>query len=640
MIQLSCEKISKSFGTKNVLDQVSFSVSDGNRLGIVGSNGAGKTTLFKLITGILPCDSGNIYIAKNLTIGYLEQNESVDSSRTIWEELLTVYAPVLELEKQLRLLEEQISSRTDRDSSEYSRLTEEYGELLELFAEKDGYIYESHMRGVLTGLGFKPDEFQQPIWQLSGGEKTRVALAKLLLRKPGLLLLDEPTNHLDLDAVQWLEGFLKDYSGTIMIISHDRYFLDSLCDCILEIENCRGELFQGNYTQYRRKRQQLREIREKEYELQQKEIRRQEEIIRRFRSFNREKSIRAAESRQKALDRIVPVERPAYTEDIRMSFGIKKQSGNDVLRADNLAMAFDERPLFRNVSFSLERGDRVGIIGPNGVGKTTLFRILLGQLKPASGSFQYGTNVDIGYYDQEQSSLSPDKTVIEELWDAFPLLTETRIRNTLALFLFKGDDVYKSIRQLSGGERGRVLLAKLMLAENNMLLLDEPTNHLDMASKEVLEESLRDYPGTLLIISHDRYFLNKIANRIILLEENGTTEYLGNYDDYLEKRNNEDQLLALNTRENPEKTKTAQKEERKREREERQKQKAFQQLLKETEELIHQLETEVGSLEKQLCDPELYQDAARMLDIQQQYNKAKASLDAAYEKWMELQENT
>ncbi|HHY82450.1 MAG TPA: ABC-F type ribosomal protection protein [Clostridiales bacterium] len=640
MIQLSCEKISKSFGTHKVLDQVSFSVNDGSRMGIVGSNGAGKTTLFKLITGMLSCDSGNIYIAKNLTIGYLEQNEAVDSSRTIWEELLTVYAPVLNLEKQMRMLEKQISECSDTDSPEYHRLTAEYGELLESFAEKDGYSYESHMRGVLAGLGFKPVEFNQPVWQLSGGEKTRVALAKLLLKKPGLLLLDEPTNHLDLDAVQWLEGFLKDYPGTILIISHDRYFLDSLCDCILEIENCKGEFYQGNYTQYRRKRQQQKEIQEKEYELQQREIRRQEEIIKRYRSFNREKSIRAAESRQKALDKMVLVEKPAYTEDIRMSFNVKKQSGYDVLRVENLSMAFNGKPLFSNVSFSLKKGDRVGIIGPNGIGKTTLFRILLGQLLPASGQVQFGTNVDIGYYDQEQSSLSPDKTVIEELWDAFPLLTETQIRNTLALFLFKGDDVYKSIRQLSGGERGRVMLSKLMLAKNNLMLLDEPTNHLDMASKEVLEESLADYPGTLLIISHDRYFLNKIVNRIILFEENGATEYLGNYNDYLEKRKNEELLKSLNAEELPEKTKTAIKEERKREREERQKQRAFQQLLKEIEDKIHSLEAEVENLEKLMCDPGLYQDAARMMDIQQQYNKAKASLDAAYEKWLELQDSS
>jgi len=609
-------------------------------MGIVGSNGAGKTTLFKLITGMLSCDSGNIYIAKNLTIGYLEQNEAVDSSRTIWEELLTVYAPVLNLEKQMRMLEKQISECSDTDSPEYHRLTAEYGELLESFAEKDGYSYESHMRGVLAGLGFKPVEFNQPVWQLSGGEKTRVALAKLLLKKPGLLLLDEPTNHLDLDAVQWLEGFLKDYPGTILIISHDRYFLDSLCDCILEIENCKGEFYQGNYTQYRRKRQQQKEIQEKEYELQQREIRRQEEIIKRYRSFNREKSIRAAESRQKALDKMVLVEKPAYTEDIRMSFNVKKQSGYDVLRVENLSMAFNGKPLFSNVSFSLKKGDRVGIIGPNGIGKTTLFRILLGQLLPASGQVQFGTNVDIGYYDQEQSSLSPDKTVIEELWDAFPLLTETQIRNTLALFLFKGDDVYKSIRQLSGGERGRVMLSKLMLAKNNLMLLDEPTNHLDMASKEVLEESLADYPGTLLIISHDRYFLNKIVNRIILFEENGATEYLGNYNDYLEKRKNEELLKSLNAEELPEKTKTAIKEERKREREERQKQRAFQQLLKEIEDKIHSLEAEVENLEKLMCDPGLYQDAARMMDIQQQYNKAKASLDAAYEKWLELQDSS
>jgi ATP-binding cassette subfamily F protein 3 len=622
-----------------ILEEITFSVSDGTCMGIVGTNGAGKTTLFKIITGVLPYDNGNLYKAKDLTIGYLEQNEAVDSSRTVWEEVLTVYEATLEIEKKIRSLEHSISRHTDTEDPEYISLSEEYAALLELFAEKDGYIYESHMRGILTGLGFSADEFQQPIWQLSGGQKTRVALAKLLLRKPGLLLLDEPTNHLDLDATQWLEGFLKDYDGTILMISHDRYFLDRLCSCILEVENHKSILFQGNYSEYHRKKEQMKEIQEKEYELQQKEIQRQEAIIQRYRSYNREKSIKAAESRQKALDRIVQVDRPVYLEDIRMSFHAKKHSGNDILKAEDLAMAFDGKPLFENVSFSLEKGDRVGIIGPNGIGKTTLFRILLGQMQPVFGELNYGTGVDIGHYDQEQSSLNPDNTVIEELWNAFPLLTETQVRNTLALFLFRGDDVYKNIRQLSGGERGRVMLAKLMLAGNNFLLLDEPTNHLDMASKEVLEESLEDYPGTILVISHDRYFLNKIVNRVLLFEETGITEYLGNYDDYVERRNNTALLKSLQEEEPAGKTKTAQKEERRKEREERQKRNALTQLLKDTENKIKTLEEKAKELEDKLCDPELYQDAAKMLETQQQYNEVKNELDAAYEEWLEFQDS-
>lgn len=639
MILLSCDKITKSFGINTILNEISFSVNEGNKMGIVGPNGAGKTTLFKLITGELLCDSGSIYQSKELSIGYLEQNESVDSSNSIWEELLLVYAPVLEMEKHIRYLETRISQHTDMNNPEYLELAEEYSTLLDQFAEKDGYIYESHMRGILTGLGFKSEEFYQPIWQLSGGQKTRVALAKLLLRKPDLLLLDEPTNHLDLDAVQWLESFLRDYSGTILMISHDRYFLDSLCNSILEIENKSAALYQGNYTLYLRRKQEKRENLQKEYILQQKEIQRQEEIIQRYRSFNREKSIRAAESRQRALDKLERVEKPTYQEDVRMSFQVKKHSGNDVLMVEDLGMTFDGRKLFENVTFSMKKGDRVGIIGPNGVGKTTLFRILLGQLPPTTGSFSFGTGVDIGYYDQEQSSLSPDRSALEELWSTFPSLTETQIRNTLALFLLRGDDVYKSIHQLSGGERGRIMLSKLMLAENNFMLMDEPTNHLDMATKEVLEDSLKDYTGSLLLISHDRYFLNKIVNRILVLEESGITEYLGNYDDYQEKKRNQELMEALEAEGPVEKTRTALKEDRKKEREARQRQKAFQNQMQSMEQQIHSLEEEVQKLEEQLSDTALYEDTVKMLEVQQCYSQTKASLEEAYEKWMELQES-
>ena len=637
MILLSCDKITKSFGISTILEQVTFTVKSGNRIGVVGTNGAGKTTLFKIITGVLPYDEGSIYKAKDLSIGYLEQNQGVDSSNTVWDELLTTYEPVLEMEKRLRSLEKQISAYTDTQNPDYIKLAEEYSGLIEKFEENDGYSYESHMRGVLLGLGFDNEEFNQPIWQLSGGQKTKVALAKLLLEKPDLLLLDEPTNHLDLEAVQWLEGFLTEYHGTLLIISHDRYFLDSLCDHILEIENRKGALYQGNYSQYRRKKQLQFKTQLKEYELQQKEIRRQEEIIQRFRSFNREKSIKAANSRQKALDKMQRLEKPVNTDDIRMSFYVNRHSGNDVLQVKDLKMTFDNKDLFANISFYLKKGDRVGIIGPNGVGKTTLFRIILKELQPSGGTINYGTGVDIGYYDQEQSSLSPNKSILNEVWDAFPNLTETQIRNTLALFLFRGDDVYKPIHQLSGGERGRVMLSKLMLAGNNLLILDEPTNHLDMASKEVLEDSLMDYPGTMLIISHDRYFLNKIANRILEFNQNGITEYLGNYNDYLDKKRNQKLFASLEKDEPAAKTRTTLKEERRKERQEREKQKAFRQLLKDVEGKIQTLESETRELEKLLYDPDLYKDADKMLEIQKQYNEKKHDLDAAYEEWLELQ---
>ena len=636
MIILSCEKISKSFGVDVILDELTFSVAKGARMGIVGANGAGKTTLFKLITGTMPFDSGNIYKAKNLSIGYLEQNESVDSAKTVWEELLTVYSSTLEMEKKIRSLEHDISLHTNTDDPAYIELTDEYTALMDAFVERDGYIYESLMRGVLIGLGFTNLEFDQPIWQLSGGQKTRVALSKLLLRKPDLLLLDEPTNHLDLDAAQWLEGFLKDYSGTIVTISHDRYFLDRLSNCILDIENHKCMLFQGNYTDYYMKKQQLIESQEKDFLLQQKEVERQEAIIRRYRSFNREKSIKAAESRQKALDKIVLVDKPVFIEDIRMSFDAKRHSGNDVLKVNELSMSFEENSLFENISFSLEKGDRVGIIGANGTGKTTLFNLLLERMQAISGEIKYGTGVDIGYYDQEQSSLTPENTAIDELWNSFPQLTQTQIRNTLALFLFRGDDVYKNINKLSGGERGRVMLAKLMLAENNFLLLDEPTNHLDMASKEILEASLEDYSGTILVISHDRYFLNKIVNRILLLEDKRITEYLGNYDDYIERKNNQTLLNILNAEVPVEKTKTALKEERKKKQDEKQKKKVFSQLLSTMEDNIKSLEERVKQLEKDLCDPKLYLDVDKMREIQQEYNKVKVTLESTYDEWLSL----
>lgn len=639
MILLSCDKITKSFGVNTILNEISFSVNEGNKMGVVGPNGAGKTTLFRLMVGELPSDSGSIYQSKKLSTGYLKQNESVSSSNTIWEELLHVYAPVLKIEKQIRYLENQISQLSNMDDPKYLEIEEEYSLLLDQFAEKDGYIYESHMRGILTGLGFSTEEFHQPIRQLSGGQKTRVALAKLLLKKPDLLLLDEPTNHLDLDAIQWLENFLKDYTGTILMISHDRYFLDGLCDCILGIENKKAELYQGNYSLYQRQKQENRENQKKEYSLQQKEIHRQEEIIKRYRSFNREKSIRAAESRQKALDKMVRFEKPAYMEDVRMSFHTGKHPGNDVLRVEDLSMNFDDRKLFENVSFSIKKGDRVGIIGSNGVGKTTLFRILLRQMTPTSGNVHFGTGVDIGYYDQDQSSLSPNRTTLEELWHAFPGLTETQIRNTLALFLLRGDDVYKSIQQLSGGERGRVMLSKLMLAEKNFMLLDEPTNHLDMPTKEVLEDSLKDYTGTLLMISHDRYFLNKIVNRIFVFEEKGITEYLGNYDDYIEKKKNQEQIQKLEEAMPIEKTRTAQRQSRRKEREEREKQKAFHQQMQDMEEHIRNLEEEVQELEEQLNDTTLYENTSKMLEVQQIYSQTKASLEKAYEEWLLLHES-
>ena len=445
-------------------------------------------------------------------MAYLPQN-TVLCRKTIWDELMEVFRPLLDMEETLRQMEAKMADYISMDEGEYTRLLNEYSRLQETFDRQGGYSYESFIRGVLVGLGFSPEEFDSPIDHLSGGQKTRVALAKVLLEKPSLLLLDEPTNHLDLDAMQWLEEYLQSYPGTIMVISHDRYFLDALCDHILEVENKTARLYSGNYSSYVDQKAQWIAQREREYKAQQREIARQEEIIERYRSFNREKSIRAAESRQKRLDKMERVEKVYHGDQISFSFDIDRQSGRDVLAVDSLSKAFGDNRLFEDISFNIRLGDRVALIGPNGCGKSTLFKIILGKIPPSSGTVKTGTGVEIGYYDQELQSLDPNNTVLEELWRDFPQMRETEIRNALAARLFRGDSVYKSVGSLSGGEKGHLLLTKLVLANNNFLLLDEPTNHLDMPSREELERALLEFPGTILMISHDRYFLNKLANR-------------------------------------------------------------------------------------------------------------------------------
>jgi ATP-binding cassette subfamily F protein 3 len=581
-------------------------------------------------------DSGNIYISKNMTIGYLPQNTVLESNNTIWDELMQVFSSVIEIEKRLRQIEIEMSNYHSMNERQYQKLLDDYSALQEKFEKCNGYNYRSLIRGVLSGLGFTAEEYEQPICQLSGGQKTRIALGKILLEKPDILLLDEPTNHLDLDATQWLEGYLSEYPGTILMISHDRYFLDNLCDSILEIENGRSSFFKGNYSEYNRKKQQLNEQHQKEYELQQKEIARQQQIIQRFRSFNREKSIRAAESRQKALDRMEKIEKVYMPESIRFTFDIRKQSGQDVLFVQDVTKSFGSQPLFENISFSIHRGDRVGIIGPNGCGKSTLLKIILGDMKPSSGKIVLGTGVEIGYYDQELTSLHKENDILNEVWNDFPNLTELEIRNALAAFLFKGDDVYKIIGSLSGGEKSRVLLTKLMLSGNNFLLLDEPTNNLDMASRERLEKALLEYPGTILVVSHDRYFLNKIVDRILAMEPDGIKEYLGNYNDYLEKK----KAFAAFQEPQPnlEPTKTALKEERKRQRQEQEKRRQKQKEINNLEDCISKLEEKIKLLEEQMCDPALYGDLETMLKIQQEYKETKEHLDVVYSQWMQMTE--
>ena len=636
MIVLACDKVTKSFGIDIILNQITFSVNAGERIGVVGGNGAGKSTLFKIIAGILPMDSGEIYKAKDTTLGYLPQNTVLESDKTIWDELMQVFAPVLELERDLRKMEQQMADYDSMDETQYLKLLNEYSKLQESFEEQGGYSYESYIKGVLTGLGFLPEEFQMPIPHLSGGQKTRVALAKVLLEKPNILLLDEPTNHLDLDAIQWLEDYLSVYPGTVMIISHDRYFLDSLCNNILEIENTTCRLYKGNYTSYQKQKSQWIAQREKEYTAQQKEIARQQEIIERYRSINTEKSVKAAESRQKMLDKMEKVEKVYYAQQAHFSFDINRQSGRDVLMVDSLSKAFGDNVLFEDISFHLRLGDRVAIIGPNGCGKSTLFKIILGKIPPTSGSVKIGTGVEIGYYDQELTSLNPNNTVLDELWDSFPQMTETEIRNALAARLFKGDDVYKPVASLSGGEKSRLILTKLVLGNNNLLMLDEPTNHLDMPSREELEKALVEFPGTILMISHDRYFLNKIANRIIVLESGKIKQYLGNYDDYINKKREMEILENQSKEQAPELTRTALKEQRRRQRLERQKAREERERLASLEQEIHRLEQEIEALELEMADPKLYEDKEEMFKVQQQYEKLRDEVDKLYTEWMEL----
>jgi ATP-binding cassette subfamily F protein 3 len=579
-------------------------------------------------------DSGEIYKLRDTTMAYLPQNTVLMSEKTIWDELMEVFRPLLDMEETLRQMEAKMADYISMDEGEYTRLLNEYSRLQETFDRQGGYSYESFIRGVLVGLGFSPEEFDSPIDHLSGGQKTRVALAKVLLEKPSLLLLDEPTNHLDLDAMQWLEEYLQSYPGTIMVISHDRYFLDALCDHILEVENKTARLYSGNYSSYVDQKAQWIAQREREYKAQQREIARQEEIIERYRSFNREKSIRAAESRQKRLDKMERVEKVYHGDQISFSFDIDRQSGRDVLAVDSLSKAFGDNRLFEDISFNIRLGDRVALIGPNGCGKSTLFKIILGKIPPSSGTVKTGTGVEIGYYDQELQSLDPNNTVLEELWRDFPQMRETEIRNALAARLFRGDSVYKSVGSLSGGEKGHLLLTKLVLANNNFLLLDEPTNHLDMPSREELERALLEFPGTILMISHDRYFLNKLANRVIAMESGGITEYLGNYDDYVNKKR---ELQALAEQKDKESvSKTISREERRRQRMERESAREERERLENLEGQIHQMEEEIKELEFLMADPALYDDVDRMLDVQQRYAQVKEELEELYSRWINL----
>lgn len=531
---LSLNKIAKSYGVDVILENVTFHLEDKEKTAVVGVNGAGKTTLFRILTQETNADSGEIYLKKEATMGYMAQNQQIDSTRTIYEEMLSVFAEILTAETRLREMENEMSHLQGKELSDKM---EEYAASQHFFEQHDGYGYKSRLRGVLKGLGFDESEFDRPLQQLSGGQKTRVYLGKLLLSRPDLLLLDEPTNHLDIASIEWLEDFLKTYEGAVLIISHDRYFLDKIVTKVVEIENKKSSVYQGNYTQYMQQKAVQREIAQKAYENQQKEIKRQQEVIRTLRQFNREKSIKRAESREKQLERVERIDRPeALPAQMRLTLTPRIISGSDVLHAEELSKSYGGHRIFQHVNFDVRRGERVAIIGPNGVGKSTLFRMLLGEVSSDSGLMRFGTNVHVGYYDQEQQKLDTTKTIFDEISDTYPMLTAGEIRSMLAAFVFTEDDVFKQVGSLSGGEKGRVSLAKIMLSKANLLMLDEPTNHLDMFSKEVLEDALNRYEGTVIYISHDRYFINKTAQIILELSPDGMTRYEGNYDYYLEKK--------------------------------------------------------------------------------------------------------
>lgn len=635
---LSCNNISKSFGTDVIIKSCSFNIEDHEKAAIVGINGAGKSTLLKIITGEEPADTGIVTLAKDKTLGYLAQQQDLRSDRSIYDELLSVKQYILDMENELRRIE---TAMNNASGDELESLMNRYTNLNHEFEMDNGYAYKSEITGVLKGLGFAEEDFSLHVNTLSGGQKTRVSLGKLLLSKPDIIMLDEPTNHLDMESISWLENYLLNYNGAVLIVAHDRYFLDKIVSKIIEIDNGDCTVFSGNYTDYASKKAILRNMKLKEYLNQQRDIKHQEEVIAKLKQFNREKSIKRAESREKMLDKIEVVDKPV---ELNAKMNIKLEpsvvSGNDVLTVTDLTKSFDGNTLFNNINFEIKRGERVALIGNNGTGKTTILKLINGIIQPDSGSIYLGAKVAIGYYDQEHHVLDPDKTLFQEIQDAYPDLNNTQIRNTLAAFLFTDDDVFKYIRDLSGGERGRVSLAKLMLSNANLLILDEPTNHLDIVSKEILENALNSYTGTVLYVSHDRYFINATATRIIELTNQSIVNYIGNYDYYLEKR---DILTAkafpdTNTDVSSSEKAKDSKISWQQSREEQNRLKKKKNDLKRTEERIADIEKRIEDIDTEYSDPSIGSNTARLMELHNESIKLKKELDELYEHWEELME--
>ena len=635
---LSCQNIKKSFGTVSILEEVSFHIEEREKAALVGPNGAGKSTLLKIITGELAPDEGLVVLSKGTQLGYLAQHQELDTGATIYEEVRKVKQYLLEWEERIRSMEEEMRGLT---GSSLESLMESYTRLTHAYEQENGYAYESELTGVLKGLGFTEEDFARPVNTLSGGQKTRVALGKLLLQKPDILLLDEPTNHLDMESIAWLETYLLNYPGAVLIVSHDRYFLDRVVTKIVEIDLGVVRSFQGNYSAYSQKKAQLREAQYKAWLNQQQEIRHQEEVIAKLRSFNREKSIKRAESREKLLNKMEVLEKPTEENtEMRIQLHPRIISGNDVLTVEDLSKSFPGLTLFEDFSTVIHRGERVAVIGNNGTGKTTLLKILNGLIPADSGRFSLGSKVHVGYYDQEHHVLHMEKTIFQEISDDYPTLTNTEIRNLLAAFLFTGDEVFQPISTLSGGERGRVSLAKLMLSEANFLILDEPTNHLDMVSKEILEQALRNYTGTVLYVSHDRYFINQTATRILDLTNQRFVNYIGNYDYYLEKREELTQIYAPKTEEAPVQASAASdtKLSWQQQKEAQARQRKLENDLKKTEEAIARLEARDKEIDALMEQEEVFTDVARCTELSKEKASLAQELEELYGQWEVLSE--
>jgi ABC transporter related protein len=633
---LNVAHLNKAFGAKEIIKDASFLVNENEKVAVVGLNGAGKTTLLKILSGEDTADSGIVTISKDAKLGYLRQINNLDSELTIIEEMYTVIKPILDMEKKMLDLSEQMKSALENELekyySEYNTLTHNY-ELL------DGYQARSNVNGILKGLGFNEDEFNKPISKLSGGQKTRVFLGKLLLSKPDIILLDEPTNHLDLSSIEWLEGYLLNYKGAIVIVSHDRYFLDKIVGKVIDIENGNVSTYIGNYSEFSHKKELKREADLKAYLNQQEEIKHQEEVIEKLRSYNREKSIKRAESREKLLDRIERVEKPVELKsDMGLRFEQTEESGMDVLRVEELSKSFGSKHLFSELNFELKRGEHVALMGDNGTGKTTILKIINGLLEPDTGDVVFGSRVQMAYYDQEHQVLNMQKTLFDEISDTFPTLSNTKIRNLLAAFLFMGDDVYKRIGDLSGGERGRVSLAKLMLSNANFLVLDEPTNHLDIMSKEILESAIRDFKGTVLYVSHDRYFINKTATRILDLRHSKLMNYIGNYDYYLEKKEDVERYAkAYSTDDEKENVAiSSNKSDWKQNKEEQAKLRKQKNALTKCEKSISELEEKILEIDNEFLKPENQTNALHLVELQKKKENYELELSELYEKWEEL----